>query len=131
MLETHTGSHWLEKHPAVARRVVAAPITTLCISAITQGELPFGLAKGPDATALHEAVRELLRRLDVLPWDAAAAEVYGPARAATQRAGKVLAPMDLLIGSHALSINAVLMTTDRAFAQLPGLAIENWTDESR
>jgi tRNA(fMet)-specific endonuclease VapC len=130
MLDTHTVSHLLEKHPAVARRVVAVPIATLCISAITQGELLFGLAKRPDATALHEPVRELLRRLDVLPWDAATAEVYGPARAATQREGKSLAPMDLLIGSHALSINAVLVTNDRTFAQLPGLAIEDWTDES-
>ncbi len=131
MLDTNTVSHLLKKHPAVARRVVAAPITSLCISAITQGELLFGLAKRPDATALHGAVREFLRRVDVLPWDAATSEVYGPARAATQREGRVLAPMDLLIGSHALSLDAVLVTNDRAFAQLPGLVIEDWTEESR
>ena len=131
MLDTNTVSHLLKKHPAVARRVVAVPITALCISAITQGELLFGLAKRPAATALHAAVREFLRRVDVLPWDAATSEVYGPARAATQREGKVLAPMDLLIGSHALSIDAVLVTNDRAFAQLPGLVIEDWTEEPR
>ena len=124
MLDTNTVSHLLKQHPAVARRLVAVPITALCISAITQGELLFGLA-----TALHDAVREFLRRVDVLPWDAATASVYGPARAATQREGRVLAPMDLLIGSHALSIDAILVTSDRAFAQLPGLAIEDWTEE--
>jgi tRNA(fMet)-specific endonuclease VapC len=111
--------------------VVAAPITSLCISAITQGELLFGLAKRPDATALHVAVREFLRRVDVLPWDASTSEVYGPARAATQREGRGLAPMDLLIGSHALSIDAVLVTNDRAFAQLPSLSVEDWTEESQ
>jgi tRNA(fMet)-specific endonuclease VapC len=131
MLDTNTVSHLLKKHPAVARRVVAAPITSLCISAITQGELLFGLAKRPDATALHAAVREFLRRVDVLPWDAATSETYGPARAATQREGRVLAPIDLLIGAHALSIDAVLVTNDRAFAQLSGLAVEDWTEESR
>ena len=131
MLDTNTVSHLLKKHPTVSRRVVAVPITSLCISAITQGELLFGLARRPDATALHSAVREFLRRVDVLPWDAATSEVYGPARAATQREGRVLAPMDLLIGSHALSIEAVLVTNDRAFAQLPGLSIEDWTEESR
>ena len=131
MLDTNTVSHLLKKHPAVARRVVAVPITALCISAITQGELLFGLAKRPEATALHGAVREFLRRVDVLPWDAAASEVYGPARAATQREGKALAPLDLLIGSHALSIDAVLVTSDRAFGQLAGLSIEDWTEESR
>ena len=35
MLDTNTVSHLLKKHPAVERRVVTAPITSLCISAIT------------------------------------------------------------------------------------------------
>lgn len=131
MLDTTTVSHLLKKHPAIARRVVAVPITSLCISAITQGELLFGLARWPDATALHKAVREFLRRVDVLPWDAATSEVYGPARAASQREGRALAPMDLLIGTHARSVGAVLVTNHRAFAQLPGLSIEDWTAESR
>ena len=131
MLDTNTVSHLLKKHPAVARRVVTVPITSVCISAITQGELLFGLARRPDATALHTAVREFLRRVDVLPWDTVASEVYGPAHSASQREGRVLAATDRLIGAHALSIDAVLVTNDRAFAQLPGLSVEDWTAESR
>jgi tRNA(fMet)-specific endonuclease VapC len=129
MLDTNTVSHLLRKHPAVMQRVVAAPITALCISAITQGELLFGLARRPGATALHDAVWQFLRRVDVLPWDAATSEVYGRARADSQ--SRVLAPMDLLIGTHALSIGAVLVTSDRAFAQLSGLSIEDWTVQVR
>ena len=113
------------------QRVVAAPITALCISAITRGELLFGLARRPGATALHDAVWQFLRRVDVLPWDAATSEVYGRARADSQSQGRVLAPMDLLIGTHALSIGAVLVTSDRAFAQLSGLSIEDWTVQVR
>ena len=37
--------------------------------------------------------------------------------------------MDLLIGSHAPSIDAILVTNDRAFSQLAGLSIEDWTEE--
>ena len=131
MLDTNTVSHLLRKHPEVSRRLVAVPITNLCISAITQGELLFGLAKRPEAAALHAAVGEFLRRVDVLPWEAATARAYGPVRAAMQREGRVLAPMDLLIGAHALSIDAILVTNDRAFGQLPGLVIEDWTEEGR
>jgi tRNA(fMet)-specific endonuclease VapC len=104
---------------------------SVCISAITAGELAFGLAKRPEALALKEAVKEFLRRVDVLPWDAATSEVYGRARAASEGQGRVLAPMDLLIGTHALSIGAILVTSDRAFAQLPGLSIEDWTEQAR
>lgn len=38
--------------------------------------------------------------------------------------------MDLLIGSHALCVDAVLVTNDRAFGQLSGLTIEDWTESS-
>ncbi len=127
MLDTNMVSHLIKAHPAVARRVVAAPMASLCISAITAGELLFGLAKRPDAKRLHQAVRELLRRVDALPWNNALAERYGTVRADLERKGKSLAPLDLLIATHALGIGAVLVTNDRAFAQVADLPVEDWT----
>jgi tRNA(fMet)-specific endonuclease VapC len=127
MLDTNTVCHLLREHPAVARRVVAAPITSLCISSITEGELLFGLAKRPDAKRLHLAVREFLRRVDVLPWGSAIAERYGTVRADMERQGKILAPLDLLIATHALETSTVLVTNDRAFGQVVGLHHEDWT----
>jgi tRNA(fMet)-specific endonuclease VapC len=129
MLDTNTISHLTKEHPAVARRVIATPMTFLCMSAITQGELLFGLAKRPEATRLHLAVRELLRRVDVQPWDSAAAEYYGTVRAAMARQGKVLAPLDLLIAAHALSFGVVLVTNDKAFGQVDALPIEDWSSD--
>lgn len=128
MLDTNTVSHLLRKHPAVARRIVAVPMASLCISAITEGELLFGLAKRPAAKQLHVAVQEFLRRVDVLPWDSAAAENCGAVRADMARRGKVLAPLDFLIATHALSVDAVLVTNDRAISQMADLHIEDWTD---
>jgi len=125
MLDTNTVSHLIKAHPAVTRRVLAAPMASLCISAITEGELLFGLAKRPEAKRLHAAVRELLLRLDVLPWNSA--EHYGMARAETEAQGRILAPLDLLIAAHALSVGAVLVTNDRAFRQVGGLQLEDWT----
>jgi tRNA(fMet)-specific endonuclease VapC len=74
-------------------------------------------------------VRELLRRLDALPWDSAAADRYGTVRAAMTRHGKTLAPLDLLIAAHALSVGAVLVTNDRAFGLVAELPIEDWSVE--
>lgn len=127
MLDTNTVSHLLREHPALARRVVAVPMASLCISAVTEGELLFGLAKRPDAKRLHLAVREFLRRVDVLPWDSSVTGHYGAVRAAMERQGRILAPLDMMIAAHALGMGAVLLTSDRAFGQVDGLHVEDWT----
>lgn len=126
MLDTNTVSQLLKMHPAVARRVVAAPMAALCISVITECELLFGLAKRPDAKRLHVAVRQFLRRVDVLQYDSAIAERCGSVRAEMERKGKALAPLDLLIAAHALGVGAVLVTSDKAFKQVPSLNLEDW-----
>lgn len=127
MLDTNTVSHLVRQHPAVVQRVVAAPMASLCLSAITTGELWFGLAKRPNAARLHRAVAELLRRVDVLPWDYDAAERYGGLRAEMERRGRALGALDLLIAAHAQSTGAVLVTNDQAFGRVTHLAVEDWT----
>ena len=127
MLDTNTVSHLIRAHQGVTQRVVDAPMESLCISSITAGELLFGLAKRPDAKLLHNTVREFLRRVEVLPWEGAIAERYGLLRADMERPGKILAPLDLLIAAHALNTDTALVTSDRAFGQVPGLRLEDWT----
>ncbi len=127
MLDTNTVSHLIREHPGVVRRLVAVPMATVCISSITKGELLFGLARRPEAKRLHAAVWEFLRRVDVLSWDSDVAERYGDTRAALERQGKTLGPLDLLIASHGLHAGAVLVTNDRAFTQVDGLRVEDWT----
>lgn len=126
MLDTNTVSHLIKAHPAIARHMVAVPMASLCISAITEGELLFGLAKRPEAKRLHIVVQEFLRRVDVLPWDSAAH--YGTVRANLEGQGSILAPLDLLIATHALSVGVVLVTNDRAFGQVTDLHLEDWTN---
>lgn len=127
MLDTNTVSHLIKENKAVIQHVVTMPMTSLCLSVITEGELLFGLAKRPHARGLHLAVRELLQRVEVLPWNSHTAEHYGIVRAAMTRQGKILAPLDLLIATHALSVRAVLVTNDKAFTQVAGLHVEDWS----
>jgi len=127
MLDTNTISHLVKQHPHVARHVFDVPVASLCMSTITAGELLYGLARRPDAVRLRAAVIELMRRVDVLPWDFSAAERYGILRADLDRAGRPLGSLDLLIAAQALAAGAVLVTNDRAFNQIPHLQIEDWT----
>lgn len=127
LLDTNTVSHLVRQHPLVALRVVAVPMASLCISAITEGELVYGLAKRPDATRLQAVVQQFLLRVDVLLWDRAAARRYGALRALMESKGQTLAPLDMQIAAHALSVGAVLVTNDYVFKQVAGLRLEDWS----
>jgi tRNA(fMet)-specific endonuclease VapC len=127
LLDTNTVSHLIKRHPQVTQRLLAVPMHKICISAITAGELAFGLVKRPQALALKAAVDEFLRRVEVLPWDEAVAQTYGTLRAQLQSQSTPLAPLDMQIASHALHLKATLVSSDRAFAQAPDLLMEDWT----
>ena len=126
MLDTNMVSHIIKRQPQAIARLLEVPMHSVCISAVTAGELAFGLAKRPQALALREAVNEFLRRVEVMPWDAAVAQTYGTLRAALYKKGTPLAALDLQIAAHALHVNATLVSNDKAFAQVGGLAVEDW-----
>ena len=126
MLDTNAVSHLIRGHPALTQRLLTVPMASVSISAITEGELRFGLAKRPQAVRLHQAVKEFLLCVEVLPWESATAQIYGVQRASMERQGRPLAALDLLIATHALAVDAVLVSNDRAFRQVTGLRVEDW-----
>lgn len=129
MLDTNIVSYVLRQHPVVRKKLRQLPTAALYISAITEGELQFGLARKPDANVLHEMVREFLKYVEVLPWDTNTAKIYGTIRANLTNAGKLLAPLDMLIAAHAISFDVILVTNDNAFRQVKKLKMENWLSD--
>jgi tRNA(fMet)-specific endonuclease VapC len=56
-----------------------------------------------------------------------AASTYGRLRAALERAGAPIGPLDTLIAAHAVSLHVILVTNnEREFIRVPGLRLENW-----
>ena len=127
MLDTNIASYIIRgPNSALTARLIEIAMAQLCVSSITQGELLYGLARKPGASSLQTAVREFLMRIDVLPWDSAAATRYGILRAALELGGTPLGNLDTLIAAHALAADAILVTHDQAFARVPALVDENW-----
>jgi tRNA(fMet)-specific endonuclease VapC len=63
-----------------------------------------------------------------LPFDDAAAEVYGRIRAELASRGTPIGPYDLMIAATALANNLILVTHNtREFARVSGLVLEDWT----
>jgi tRNA(fMet)-specific endonuclease VapC len=127
LLDTNAASAILRQRQPLCRRAASVPLTSLAISSVTAGEMHYGLAKRPDATALAELVREFLRYADILPWTDLVAPHYGTLRAATEAQGLTIAPLDLMIAAHALAVDAVLISADRALARIELLRIEDWS----
>ena len=133
LLDTNTVSYIsIDRSPA-ARHMMNRVIRDhmIAISAITEGEVLFGLAKNPGAKAarLRASVDLLFPRLRILPWDSAAAHAYGTLRAQMSAVGKPLSTMDTLIAAHALSVDAILVTHDNAFKQVHALRTVDWATD--
>lgn len=109
----------------VAQRMSLIGTDTLCTSIIVAGELRSGAEKRK-SRRLTMLVDGTLERFPVLPLEAPFDQTYGRLRAQLEAAGRPLDGNDLLIAAHALSLDCVMVTADRAFVQVPGLTVENW-----
>jgi len=129
LLDTHIVSHVIRgDEPRVRERLQRLPVGTVVISSVTEAELRYGLARRGHPAGLTQRVEAFLL-VDVLPWDTTAARVYGTLRTACETAGAPLAALDMMIAPHALSVNATLVSRDRAVARVPGaLRVEHWLD---
>ncbi|MBS4095653.1 MAG: type II toxin-antitoxin system VapC family toxin [Sulfuricella sp.] len=101
--------------------------TPYCISVITEAELRFGLARRPVNADLRRIVENFLASVDILPWTSACAAQYGFLCTELELRGKTLAPMDLLIAAQAVAAGCPLVSADRAFTQVPGLQVFDWS----
>lgn len=114
--------------PRVVERLREAGLSEVGISTITLSELLYGVEKSSRPAQNRVALSHFVAHLETLPYDGRAAEAYGRIRAALERRGRPIGPLDLLIAAHALSLGSTLVTNNvREFRRVPGLPVENWT----
>ncbi len=114
-------------HQAVLERFDSEEPEDLAVSSITLAELRFGIEKSARRAANRKALERVLDALNVVPFDASAAETYGTVRAGLEAQGNPIGPLDTLIAAHALSLGLTLVTNnEREFSKVPRLHVENW-----
>lgn len=101
--------------PAVVGWLRRQDLAALATTAITVAEIRFGLARLPPgrrAAHLQRLADDVLARFpgQVLPFDAAAAALYGDLAAARERPGRVIAALDAQIAAICLAHAAPLAT---------------------
>ncbi len=132
LLDTDICSYAIKrKQPELLSKIRAGlESEAIAVSAITRGELLYGLEIIPNptaATTLKTAVLAFLDHMPCLEWPVAAADHYAKLRGAQKLTGQHVGYMDTLIACHALAEDLILVTNnERDFVRIPGLKIENW-----
>lgn len=76
----------------------------------------------------QEALDKFLTPIEIVDFGFYATIEYGKIRAELERKGTPVGPLDMLIASHAKSLNLTLVTNnEKEFDRIVGLKIENWT----
>ncbi len=128
MLDTDICIYMMKENPpAVRDRLNRTSPEDICISAITLSELEYGAFKSSRPGQNRAKLAEFLGPLQVAPYDAMAAAEYGLIRAALEKLGKLIGPLDTLIAAHALSLDCALVTNNESeFIRVPRLRVQNW-----
>jgi tRNA(fMet)-specific endonuclease VapC len=118
-----------QRPPQLVARLKQHEPGELALSSITLAELCFGISKSQHGARNAAALDQFLLPLDVVSFDEAAAKVYGRLRATLEAKGTPIGALDTLIASHALSLNATVVTNNtREFLRVEGLRVEDWID---
>jgi tRNA(fMet)-specific endonuclease VapC len=132
MLDSNVCIHLINRRPGYQRlldRFDRRDYGEFLISAITLAELEFGVAKSERGAENRSRLEVFLARFEIEPFDARAAAAYGKVRAALEKKGTPIGPLDTEIAAHAIALQATLVTNNvREFSRVAGLKIENWLD---
>ena len=111
----------------VKSRLSAHQPDEIALCSIVKAELFFGAYRSTKQAANLQLRERLYRQFRSVPFDDAAAEVYGRIRADLAARGTPIGPNDLMIAATALANNLILVTHNtKEFSRVIGLILEDW-----
>ena len=131
ILDTNICIYLMKNNPPCVRQNFAAyRAGEIGISSISVAELEYGVRKSAAPERNAHVLESFLLPLEIIPFDMAAAQVYGVIRTNLERRGQPIGSMDMLIAAVALSRKCTLVTHNiREFARVEGLSCETWVQE--
>ena len=131
ILDSNTISYYFRGDPLVVPRLQALRPSDVGVPAIVEYELRYGLLRLPGEAAAPrlEALKQLLRPMQFLPFDSECASHAARIRVALEAAGIPIGLHDTLIAATAMRHQATLVTRNvREFSRVQGLLWLNWHD---
>ena len=128
LLDTNHAS-WLmaQQGPIVARlRQAQATGARFGVSVTVLGELYYAVYASQRRAENLRRLQSLAGALLLWPFDALTAQEFGRIQAEQKAKGRPIPPLDAQIAAVARVNDLVILTDDRHFAFVDGIAIENW-----
>ena len=128
LLDTNIVSfHIRESSPGLRRRLRRVDASAVALSVVTEMEIRYGLARNP-GLRIADLIETFLSGITIVPLDSGVAHAYAKVRADLESKGTPIGPLDLMIGAHALSIGATLVTSNvKEFRRIRGLRVVDWS----
>jgi len=127
LLDTNILIAMSKQRPGLVDRLEGVPADAILLSSVVVAEIEYGIAKSGRRQHNRRVFDTLLAGFQVVPFDAAAARLYGPIRADLEKRGRLIGSYDLLIAAHAKSVDALLVTDNaKEFDRVAGLRTVNW-----
>jgi len=125
LLDTNAYTALFRGHEAVAERVRRAE--HVFMSTIVVGELFFGFRNGSHYEANRRDLQEFLENayVTLLPVTLITSDRFGRIAAALRRKGRPIPTNDIWIAAHAMESGSELLSFDRHFDEVDGIA---WTE---
>ena len=99
----------------------------MSLSVISYGELVFGAKKSKAVEKNMETVNAIKSIFPLLEITSEIMNIFGEIKAYTQKIGKTIDDMDLLIAATAITNNFTLVTHNmKHFENIPNLKVEDW-----
>lgn len=130
MLDTNICIYVIKHKPEkVLRKLQTIHPEDVCISSVTYAELVHGVEKSAAVEKNRLALSMLLANMEILDFDAQAADCYGKIRADLEKKGRPIGPLDMMIAGHGQSLGYTVVTNNvKEFSRVSALRIENWAE---
>jgi len=129
MLDTNICSYIIRNRPQSIKEKLqeVEKHHTVALSSIVVSELLYG-ARKKESPKLSKIVAAFINNFVIYDYSKISAQSYANIRTDLEKKGQIIGANDLLIASHALSLEAVLVTNNtREFERVEGLLLEDWS----
>ncbi|GJD22801.1 virulence-associated protein VapC [Rivularia sp. IAM M-261] len=132
LLDTNVCARYLNgRSPTVRTRIRSTRREDIAVCSVVKAELFYGAMRSNDVERTLAKQQQFLNLFVSLPFDDAAAIIYGRIRAELTALGTPIGPNDFQIAAIAIANNLILVTHNTGeFSRINGLLLEDWEEEN-